>query len=237
MNEIHAGTEIINAATGRYMCSRTNRWTIYAMTKDEQDSTDKRKWYLDGTILKNIADNNGVHWEEDGGRVVMREKTSDSSCDKVVIVPYDLGMILVKTTSDLRWLAQNLTNLPTKTSVSKETTEEITREVVRGNFGSISSNTKLTTSATGTHPLLPSIASSVAFSTELATMSSWNNQETQIEKKTVKVEHLQFELAPMTGKAFKRVTWTYTFSGLLLMVEQHASEVTYAIDKDGNPVE
>ena len=243
MSEIRSGTEIINAASGKYLCSRVGRWTIYAMTEAEQESKNNRLWYLDGTILKNVAHNTGihygVHWEINGGRNVMREK-SDKECDHVEFLPVTGSKITVQTDKDIIWIARNMTNTPSKTTLSKTMTEEVTTEVMRASFRELSTKVEFSAStqfSSGGVPLTPSVESTASFTTELAQRFNWESKVTTTTKKAITVEQGTMMLEPWTGKAFEQTTWTFRLNDKIpLMIKKNVSENTYMIDKRGKIV-
>ena len=156
---------------------------------------------MHGSILKNVDDNNGVHWEIDSGRNVMREKTSDKDCDDVQFLPVEESEIAVQTEKVIVWIARNMTDQPSETTLSKSMAEEVTTEVMRASFSEVS--TQITKHSSGDVPLTPSVESTAAFSTEFAQRSTWEEKVATTTKKTVTVEQGTVMLEPWTGKDFE----------------------------------
>ena len=161
---------------------------------------------MHGSILKNVDDNNGVHWGIDSGRNVMREKTSDKDCDDVQFLPVEEREIAVQTEKVIVWIARNMTDQPTETTLSKSMTEEVTTEVMRASFSEVSTQIRFEVStkhSSGYVPLTPSVESTAAFSTEFAQRSTWEEKVATTTKKTVTVEQGTVMLEPWTGKDFE----------------------------------
>jgi len=208
------------------------RWTVYGRPSID---TPHKTWHIAperGNILVNQKTNDGVRWDNDDNQMVVRQKHLDSSCQPVIF--HRIQYVTCREKVTYLALAENVTDHPIRTSISKKSTEYSSRTVFRKEFKSVQHSMQL--KIEGTY-IAPTYVMQARMDAIIATKKDWKNEETVIETKTHEVTQETFTLQPNEGRYLKVTDFNYSCEGTPICSSNYTtSEFGCMLDENGEKI-